>query len=253
MSRLQDLRAALQNSDTTDSTIRRSVYEQVNATPAMQEVKPAEKKQEPVVAPEVTEEPQHINSLLKYYIRVAGSFSRLNGDMLTQNLLVVSSGLPEDVRVISLESFMWLAGHFGELTAAMILNHRDIQQVVVDALSKELDLIKLADADRLAAHDAAGYPYDLEKHYMELGLTEFTSETQLMIVERISQSINALSDTKLSNAVDTVLDSYEQKDADDLGAILSNPIYLLIACNYNAAFMASLSDILADLKSVYEI
>ena len=31
MSRLQDLRVALQNSDTTDSTVRRSVYEQVNA------------------------------------------------------------------------------------------------------------------------------------------------------------------------------------------------------------------------------
>ena len=255
MSRLQDLRKALQSDDASakTNTVRRSVYEQVNATPAMQEAKPVIAKTEiKDEAPAVTES-QPISSLLEYYIRVTGSFARLNGDMLTQNLLVVANGLPEDVRVISLESVMWLAGNFGKLTAAMILNHQDIQQVVVDALGKELDLIKADAEHRLAEHGAVGYPFDLEKHCIELGLTEFTSETELMIVERISQSINALSDTKVSKAVDDVLETYEQKHADDLGAILSNPVYLLIACNYNAAFMASLSNILTDLESVYEI
>ena len=131
MGRLQDLRKALQSDDASakTNTVRRSVYEQVNATPAMQESKPVIAKTEiKDEAPAVTES-QPISSLLEYYIRVTGSFARLNGDMLTQNLLVVANGLPEDVRVISLESVMWLAGNFGKLTAAMILNHQDARQL----------------------------------------------------------------------------------------------------------------------------
>lgn len=249
MSRLQDLKTALQNVEPKagSENIRRSVYEQVEQTPAAREA--GARTVVPILpAPERT--PSDVNSLLSYYIRMTGSFARLNGDMLTQNLLVVASGLPEDVRLVSLESLMWIAGHFGEWTAAMILNHRDIQQKTVDALTGELALLQVSAEEREAAHKKAGLPFDLQTHCMELGLTEFTTETQLLIAQHCDESLRELANTELSAAVDEKLASYEQKDADDLGGILSNPVYLLIACNYNTSFMAELSDILSDVRSV---
>lgn len=253
MSRLQELRAALQNNDTSSvsDTVYRSVYDQVKSvTDTSQSTKAV--KTEQIVTPQET--PVAVRSLLDYYIRVTGSFARLSGDMLTQNILVTMSGLPEDVRVISLESIMWLAGHFGELMAALILNYENIQQVVIDALSNELDLLKLSQEERVKRHDTDEYPmFDLNNHCMELGLTEFTTETQLMIAERITESIHAFDNTELSKSVDQALSLYEQKDADDIGAILSNPVYLLIICNYNGIFMNTLNHIVVDLKAASHI
>lgn len=250
MSRLQDLRAALQSDDVPmkPGGVRRSVYEQAQPAPAMQKLPEPDTRTVPL-----QEEVQKVSSLLSYYISTAGVFARLSGDMLTQNLLVVSHGLPEDVRMVSLESLMWIAGHFGELVSALILNHGDIRSETVDALSLELGLLRLDRDSRMAAHDRTGHPFGPDSHCMELGLTEFTPDTQLAVAGRITESIRSLSGTKLADAVDGALASYGQEDADDMGAILSNPVYLLIVCNYNAGFMAKLADILADLRSAYSI
>lgn len=250
MSRLQDLKTALQAAGPKAGSedIRRSVYEQVEKTPAAGEA--VAKTVVPVLPAPEREPSGNVTSLLAYYIRVTGSFARLSGDMLTQNLLVVENGLPEDVRLVSLESLMWIAGHFGEWTAAMILDHKDIRQKTVDALTRELALLQVSREEREAAHQEAGLPFDLQTHCMELGLTEFTKETQLFIAQHCDESIRGLAGTELSAAVDERLASYEQKDADDLGGILSNPVYLLMLCNYNTSFMAELSEILSDVKSV---
>lgn len=243
MSRLQDLKAAMKSSDTksmkrTPEEIRQSVYDKIE--------KPKQKTETPAVAPAPVQEQisarTPVNSLLDYYIRIAGSFAHLSGDLLTQNLIVVADGLPEDVRIISLESLMYIASNFGEIIAAMVLNYKDVRKLLADTLAKELDLIKDYDA-RTAFHEAAGSGFDMEAHSIELGVTQYTPDTELIIAEAMCDSISKIADTKLSGLVDAALSSYTQQDADDMGAILSNPVYLLIAFNYNAAFVEELTNI----------
>lgn len=240
MSRLQDLKAAMKNSDVksmkrTPEEIRQSVYDRID--------KP--KTEAPVVTPATVQEPAAgtpVNSLLDYYIRIAGSFAHLSGDLLTQNLIVVADGLPEDVRTISLESLMYIASEFGEIVAAMVLNHKDVRKLLADTLVKELDLMKDYNA-RIDFHEKAGCGFDMESHCIELGVTQYTPDTELIIAEAMRDSISKISDTKLAGLVDSALATYTQQDADDMGAILSNPVYLLIAFNYNAAFVEELTNI----------
>lgn len=241
MSRLQDLKAAMKSSDVksmkrTPEEIRQSVYDKIE--------EPKQKAETSVSAPASVQETVRtpVNSLLDYYIRIAGSFAHLSGDFLTQNLIVVADGLPEDVRIISLESLMYVASNFGEIIAAMVLNYKDVRKLLADTLAKELDLMKDYDA-RTAFHEAASSGFDMEAHSIELGVTQYTPDTELIIAEAMRDSINKISDTKLSGLVDSALAAYTQQDADDMGAILSNPVYLLIAFNYNAAFVEELTNI----------
>lgn len=241
MSRLQDLKAAMKSSDTksmkrTPDEIRQSVYDKIE--------KPKQKAETPVAVQAPVSETARtpVNSLLDYYIRIAGSFAHLSGDLLTQNLIVVADGLPEDVRIISLESLMYIASNFGEIIAAMVLNYKDVRKLLADTLAKELDLMKDYDA-RVSFHEAAGSGFDMEAHSIELGVTQYTPDTELIIAEAMRDSIGKVSDTKLSGLVDSALATYTQQDADDMGAILSNPVYLLIAFNYNAAFVEELTNI----------
>lgn len=241
MSRLQDLKAAMKSSDVksikrTPEEIRQSVYDKIE--------EPKQKASVSSAAPAPVQETARtpVNSLLDYYIRIAGSFAHLSGDLLTQNLIVVADGLPEDVRIISLESLMYIASNFGEIIAAMVLNYKDVRKLLADTLAKELDLMKDYDA-RTAFHEAAGSGFDMEAHSIELGVTQYAPDTELIIAEAMRDSIGKISDTKLSGLVDSALAAYTQQDADDMGAILSNPVYLLIAFNYNAAFFEELTNI----------
>lgn len=243
MSRLQDLKAAMKSSDVksmkhTPEEVRQSVYDKIDA--------PKRKAETPVAAPAPVQKPAAartpVNSLLDYYIRITGSFAHLSGDLLTQNLIVVADGLPEDVRIISLESLMYIASNFGEIIAALVLDYNHVRKLLADTLAKELDLMKDYDA-RVAFHEEAGFGFDMEAHSIELGVTQYTADTELIIAEAMRDSISKISDSKLSGLVDSALDTYTQQDADDMGAILSNPIYLLIAFNYNAAFVEELTNI----------
>lgn len=250
MSRLQDLKAAMKSSDVksmkrTPEEIRQSVYDKIE--------EPKQKAAVSSAAPAPVQETARtpVNSLLDYYIRIAGSFAHLSGDLLTQNLIVVADGLPEDVRIISLESLMYIASNFGEIIAAMVLNYKDIRKLLADTLAKELDLMKDYDA-RTAFHEAAGSGFDMEAHSIELGVTQYTPDTELIIAEAMRDSISKISNTKLSNLVDSTLAGYTQQDADDMGAILSNPVYLLIAFNYNAAFVEELTDICDTMMDDYK-
>lgn len=241
MSRLQDLKAAMKSSDVknmkrTPEEIRQSVYDKIEES--------KQKAETSVAAPAPVQETVRtpVNSLLDYYIRITGSFAHLSGDLLTQNLIVVADGLPEDVRIISLESLMYVASNFGEIIAAMVLNYKDVRKLLADTLAKELDLMKDYDA-RTAFHEAAGSGFDMEAHSIELGITQYTPDTELIIAEAMRDSIGKISDTKLSGLVDSALATYTQQDADDMGAILSNPVYLLIAFNYNAVFVEELTNI----------
>lgn len=250
MSRLQDLKAAMKSSDVksmkrTPEEIRQSVYDKIE--------EPKQKAEVSVAAPAPVQETARtpVNSLLDYYIRIAGSFAHLSGDLLTQNLIVVADGLPEDVRIISLESLMYIASNFGEIIAAMVLNYKDVRKLLADTLAKELDLMKDYDA-RTAFHGAAGSGFDMEAHSIELGVTQYTPDTELIIAEAMRDSIGKISDTKLSDLVDSALATYTQQDADDMGAILSNPVYLLIAFNYNAAFVEELTDICDTMMDDYK-
>lgn len=249
MSRLQDLKAAMKSSDVksmkrTPEEIRQSVYDKIE--------EPKQKAAVSSAAPAPVQETARtpVNSLLDYYIRIAGSFAHLSGDLLTQNLIVVADGLPEDVRIISLESLMYIASNFGEIITAMVLNYKDVRKLLADTLAKELDLMKDYDA-RTAFHEAAGSGFDMEAHSIELGVTQYTPDTELIIAEAMRDSIGKISDTKLSGLVDSVLAVYTQQDADDMGAILSNPVYLLIAFNYNAAFVEELTNICDTMMDDY--
>lgn len=247
MSRLQDLKAAMKSSDVksikrTPEEIRQSVYDKI------EEPKPKASVAAPAPVQETARTP--VNSLLDYYIRITGSFAHLSGDLLTQNLIVVADGLPEDVRIISLESLMYIASNFGEIIAAMVLNYKDVRKLLADTLAKELDLMKDYDA-RTAFHEAAGSGFDMETHSIELGVTQYTPDTELIIAEAMRDSIDRIADTKLSGSVDAALATYTQQDADDMGAILSNPVYLLIAFNYNAAFVEELANICDAMVDAY--
>lgn len=249
MSRLQDLKAAMKSSDVksikrTPEEIRQSVYDKIEG--------PKQKASVLSAAPAPVQETARtpVNSLLDYYIRIAGSFAHLSGDLLTQNLIVVADGLPEDVRIISLESLMYIASNFGEIIAAMVLNYKDVRKLLADTLAKELDLMKDYDA-RTAFHEAAGSGFDMETHSIELGVTQYTPDTELIIAEAMRDSIDRIADTKLSGSVDAALATYTQQDADDMGAILSNPVYLLIAFNYNAAFVEELANICDAMVDAY--
>lgn len=247
MSRLQDLKAAMKSSDVksikrTPEEIRQSVYDKI------EEPKPKASATAPAPVSETARTP--VNSLLDYYIRITGSFAHLSGDLLTQNLIVVADGLPEDVRIISLESLMYIASNFGEIIAAMVLNYKDVRKLLADTLAKELDLMKDYDA-RTAFHEAAGSGFDMETHSIELGVTQYTPDTELIIAEAMRDSIDRIADTKLSGSVDAALATYTQQNADDMGAILSNPVYLLIAFNYNAAFVEELANICDAMVDAY--
>lgn len=249
MSRLQDLKAAMKSSDVksikrTPEEIRQSVYDKIE--------EPKQKASVSSAAPAPVQETARtpVNSLLDYYIRITGSFAHLSGDLLTQNLIVVADGLPEDVRIISLESLMYIASNFGEIIAAMVLNYKDVRKLLADTLAKELDLMKDYDA-RTAFHEAAGSGFDMETHSIELGVTQYTPDTELIIAEAMRDSIDRIADTKLSGSVDAALATYTQQDADDMGAILSNPVYLLIAFNYNAAFVEELANICDAMVDAY--
>ena len=142
---------------------------------------------------------------------------------------------------------MFIANNFGKMTAAMILNHKNIRDVFVKAISRELDLAKLSEAERVDAHRQTGNGFADDVHTMELGVTRFTTDMELIIADKMSESIDAIGNTRLSAEVDKILSSYSQQDADDMGAILSNPIYLLVAFNNNEAFVQEITQICEDM------
>lgn len=253
MGSLQDLKAAMHSSQPkmarSREDIKQSVYEQIEKTPASS-VKSETKTDSNLIKSDDTAA-STINSLLAYYIRVTGSYARLNGEILTNNMLVVLEGLPADDRIVSLESMMFIANNFGKMTAAMILNHKNIRDVFVKAISRELDLAKLSEAERVDAHRQTGNGFADDVHTMELGVTRFTTDMELIIADKMSESIDAIGNTRLSAEVDKILSSYSQQDADDMGAILSNPIYLLVAFNNNEEFVQEITQICEDMMITY--
>ena len=250
MGSLQDLKAAMHSSQPkmarSKEDIKQSVYEQIEKTPALSV------KSESNLTKSDDTATSTINSLLAYYIRITGSYARLNGEILTNNMLVVLEGLPADDRIVSLESMMFIANNFGKMTAAMILNHKNIRDVFVKAISRELDLAKLSEAERVDAHKQTGNGFADDVHTMELGVTRFTTDMELIIADKMSESIDAIGNTRLSAEVDKILSSYSQQDADDMGAILSNPIYLLVAFNNNEEFVQEITQICEDMMITYK-
>lgn len=254
MGSLQDLKAAMHSSQPkmarSKEDIKQSVYEQIEKTPALSIGSAQEMDLQHTESNDMTT--SDINSLLAYYIRITGSYARLNGDMLTNNILVVLEGLPADDRIVSLESMMFIANNFGKMSAAMILNYKNIRNVFAKAIARELDLAKLSEAERVDTHRQAGNGFADDTHTMELGVTRFATDMELIIADRMSESINAIGDTKLSAEVDKALSSYSQQDADDMGAILSNPIYLLVAFNNNERFVQEITQICEDMMITYK-
>lgn len=249
MGSLQDLKAAMRNSEPKMQkdvkNIRASVYDQTKNTPLE---KPQTVEKTNTVASNVTAQNKErnvaINSLLQYYIRVAGSFARLNGEVLADNVIAVKSGLPEDCRKVSLESMMFVSRSFGPIMAALILNVDNARSVFAKAIGKEMDLVKVDAEDRIAFHkQAGGYDFESASQVIELGVTRYENDIELGIADNISKSLDSLSDTETSRRVDEALSSYSQRDADDIGMILSNPVYLLIAVNNNAEFLRFAVDV----------
>lgn len=196
-----------------------------------------------------------VNSLYDFYVQIASSFSRMHEEVLQQNRLVILRGLPDDVRKVSLESMMFIANHFGYLMTALILNYRDIRNVFANALSEELDLMKVSADQRKVAHEKnGGYGFDDHDHPIELGISRFTQSIELSVVGTMHSSMNVINNTKLASAIDDAFENkYEQKDADDIGALLSNPVFLLVLFNNNATFVYQVSQICDALKAEYEI
>ena len=249
MGSLQALKAAMNNANPKMSynkdDIRQSVYDQIEKTQTAAPV-----KQEIASQPAETAN-ANIDSLLAYYINVTGSFARLNGEILTDNLLVVLEGLPADDRIVSLSSIMFVAKNFGQMTAALILNYSNIRDVFVKAIAREMDLAKLPESERKAAHMQTGMGFADDDHKIELGITRFTTDMELIIADKMSESISLIGDTGLASEVDHALAAYTQHDADDIGAILSNPVYLLIAFNNNEAFVQDILHICESMMESY--
>lgn len=196
-----------------------------------------------------------VDSLYEFYIRMASTFGRLHEEVLQQNQLVVVQGLPADVRKVSLESLMFIAEHFGDLMAALILNYKDVRNIFANALGQELDLLKISADQRKIEHGKnGGYGFDDNDHPIELGISRFTESMELQVVGVMHKSMSVINNTKLSAAIDSAFENnYEQSDADDIGALLSNPVFLLVLFNNNASFVSQVAHICADLKSEYGI
>lgn len=196
-----------------------------------------------------------VDSLYDFYVQIASSFSRMHEEVLQQNQLVVLRGLPDDVRKVSLESMMFIANHFGYLMAALILDYKDIRNVFTNALLEELDLLEVSADQRKIAHEKnGGYGFDDNDHPVELGISRFTQSIELNIVGAMRSSMSVINNTKLADAIDDAFENkYEQKDADDLGALLSNPVFLLVVLNNNATFVYQVAQICDALKAEYEI
>lgn len=251
MGRLDDLKAAMNSSGMRMgrdiNAVRESVYGQVAATPMARQAGPA---QETLPG----EGGAQVNTLLDFYISIAGSFCRLNGTVLVNNILVVLQGLPEDIRDVSLESAVFAARHMGDLLAAMVLDYHGIRGVLADAVSKELDLVKLSAADRAAAHGKlGGYVFDQRTHGIEMGVSAYGADVANQLAEAVVAGMDAITGTKLMDAVDARLGGgYAQKDADEVGMVLSNPVYLMVLLNHNAGFVKQVSGIFAEMHAEYK-
>jgi hypothetical protein len=276
MGRLDDLKAAMNGSngkmkhdlsavDTsvlnkTSAPVAPKVAPAVNAQPVhimsseeRYPLKPAPERPEP--QPAQTENRNEVDSLYDFYIRIASTFGRLSLETLQQNELMVLQGLPDDDRKVSLESLMFIGNHFGDMIAALILNYKNIREVFANALGNELDLIKVSAEQRVAAHEkAGGYGFDDNDHPITLGVSRYTQAIELNIVGVMRDSMSVINNTELSKAINTAFETnYEQADADDVGALLSNPIFLLVLFNNNASFVYEVSQICDALRAEYKL
>lgn len=193
-----------------------------------------------------------VDSLLDFYLRLVSPYAKLNGRLVNDNLRIVQNGLPDDVRTMSLESFMFIANRFGLITAALILNHQDCRRVFADAIGKECDALKLSPKDRKDMHTVLsqnGGDYSSHTHLMELGFTTYDPDTELTIMEHMSNSFQGYSDSSLQANVDQAFETYSEQDAEDIGAILSNPVYLLIAFNHNMGFVRAVDALCKDVAN----
>ncbi len=252
MGRLSDIKTALNVSNETmeesnRSGVQRSVYEA-----STQPVERSKNLGGESVTPQVAQSGTPVDSVLGAYTRITGSYCNLQESMIAENIQVIRAGLPDDIRMVSLDSVMFAAEHFAEVTAGLILNHDNCRTVFTEFILSEIDLLSKDEAERVKIHkelgDMSGFSATRQ---IELGVTRYSADVELEIMRVVNEGFDKISDTALSAAVDGALGTMTEDDRNDVGAILSNPIPLLIALNNNSSFAEMITILSASLKEKY--
>lgn len=250
MGSLQDIKAAINNTDShmghSADDIKSSVYDM--AAPVRKAVVQTV-GHDPVPVQEYP-----AGSTLAFYTGIAESYCRLSREFIDDNVAAIYQGLPDDERMVSLEACMFIASRAGFITAALILDYKGCRDMFINVLSSELDLLQLPYDARAAHRVKSGNARDIGfSHVIELGSTVYTPEILSGIALEVRRSIDAISGTDLSAAVDAKFAGYTQEDADMVGLIMSNPVYLLVAFNNNAVFLHAVTSMCEDIASDYNI
>lgn len=228
MAGLQDLKAALTES-VSASAINKQSESVLNFS---DERKPVKEKRT-----DTTVSTNNINTLFDYYLYVCSSFCRMNGQLLTDGQIAVKSNLPTDMRTVCLDEMLFISKSFGKMLVLLILDYSGARKLFADAIAIECDLAKVSYDDRQMQREKFGFPdFDFDYYTVSLGTSWYVSDMEMQFASQMADSIKSM-DKSITNIVDDKFLTFTQTDADDIGVILSNPIYLLSAFYHNGMFV----------------
>lgn len=194
-------------------------------------------------------------TIFNSYYDICFTICRPDADVINSNKTTAISNLLDFERYISLESVVFISRNFAILFAALILNFKNIRQVMMNAITNEINIDDMPSDKKEAFRMQQNGNVTLNgSHFIELGISIFTDEILHDLYNNVIENFGKVTAThKLTDDTESAVEHMSMADKCDLSTIVSNYVYLLRAFNNNVVFFKQVSDIIKDLAVKYNI